>query len=106
MDLFNILDWINVLSIFFPISPPRASISLTKCPLEVPPILGLHGIKAMLSTLTVNTIVLFPNLADASAASHPACPAPIITTSYFSSTCAILFSSPNRTFIIFPYKTY
>ena len=37
----------------FPIWPPRASISRTRCPLELPPIFGLHGIRAMLSTLTV-----------------------------------------------------
>ncbi len=44
LDLFSIFDWINVLSIFFPISPPRASSSLTRCPLELPPTFGLHGI--------------------------------------------------------------
>ena len=43
--------------------------------------LGLHGISAMLSTLTVKTIVFNPKRAEASAASQPACPAPTITTS-------------------------
>ena len=71
-DAFNILDCINVLSIHFPISPPSASSSLTRCPLELPPIFGLHGIKAMESTLTVNITVFSPSLALASAASHPA----------------------------------
>ena len=59
-------------SIFLPISPPRASISLTRCPLELPPILGLQGIIAILSTLTVNIIVSSPILAAARAASQPA----------------------------------
>ena len=40
-----------------------------------------HGIRAMLSTLTVNTIVSSPSLALASAASQPACPAPTTATS-------------------------
>ena len=57
---------------FFPISPPSASISLTRCPLELPPTFGLQGISAMLPTLTVNTIVFNPSLAVANAASHPA----------------------------------
>ena len=80
-DLLSIFDCINVASIFLPISPPRASISLTRCPLELPPILGLHGIMAMLSQLTVKQIVLSPSLAHARAASQPACPAPTTTTS-------------------------
>ena len=46
--------------------------SLTICPLELPPIFGLHGISAILSTLTVNIIVSIPSLALANAASHPA----------------------------------
>lgn len=85
LDSLSILDCMKVLSIFFPISPPSASNSLTRCPLELPPILGLQGISAMLSTLTVNIIVSIPSLALARAASHPAWPAPTITTSYVSS---------------------
>lgn len=65
----------------FPISPPSASSSRTKWPFELPPTFGLHGIRAMLSTLTVNTIVSSPSLALASAASQPACPAPTTATS-------------------------
>ena len=42
---------------------------------------GLHGINAILSALTVKIIVERPSLAQAKAASHPACPAPIIHTS-------------------------
>ena len=70
LDLFSILDWINVWSILFPISPPSASTSLTRCPLELPPIFGLHGISAILSTLTVNTIVSKPSLCTAPAPPH------------------------------------
>ena len=69
---------------FFPISPPSASSSRTRCPFEVPPIFGLHGIMAILSTLTVKTIVFRPSLAQARAASQPACPAPTTTMSYAS----------------------
>src|SRR5699024_8491967 len=75
---------INVRSMTFPISPPRASTSFTRCPFDVPPIFGLHGIIATLSMLTVKTIVLIPSLAAARAASQPACPAPITATSYTS----------------------
>ena len=71
----------NVSSIFIPISPPNASISLTKCPFAVPPILGLQGIIAIESKLIVHINVFNPNLAHAKAASHPACPAPTITIS-------------------------
>ena len=100
-DSFNIFDWINVLSIFFPISPPRASSSRTRCPLELPPTFGLHGISAMLSTLTVKMVVESPSLAQASAASHPACPAPTTTTSVYSSnvfiSCLHLFAHTELT---------
>ena len=92
-DTFNIFDWIKVLSIFFPISPPRASNSRTKCPLEDPPTLGLHGISAILSTLTVKITVSSPSLAQARAASHPACPAPTTQTSTFSLISLTFFSS-------------
>ena len=71
---------------FLPISPPSASISRTRCPLELPPILGLQGMRATLSMLTVNIIVSNPRRAAARAASHPACPAPTIMMSYVSST--------------------
>ena len=38
------LDWMAVRSASFPISPPNASISLTRCPLPNPPIEGEQGI--------------------------------------------------------------
>lgn len=42
---------------------------------------GLHGILATASKLIENSSVLYPILAVAKAASHPACPAPITATS-------------------------
>ncbi len=44
---------------------PRASISLTSWPLDVPPIEGLQGRFARLSRERVNSIVLRPSFADA-----------------------------------------
>ena len=58
---------INKMCIRDSICPPRASISRTRCPLELPPMLGLQGIIAILSTLTVNIMVSSPILAQASA---------------------------------------
>ena len=54
---------------------------------------GLHGIMAMLSTLTVNTTVSSPIRAAASAASHPAWPAPMTAISIVSSKTAIFLLS-------------
>ena len=62
-------------------TPSNASISLTKCPLPSPPIAGLHDISPIVLMLCVNSAVLTPNLADAVAASQPAWPPPITTTS-------------------------
>ncbi len=73
-----------VLSIFFPISPPKASISRTTTPLAGPPTDGLQGINATISKLIVNSNVFDPSLAEANAASDPACPAPTTMTSYDS----------------------
>ena len=70
-----------VLSIFLPISPPRASISLTTTPFAGPPTEGLHGMNATMSRLIVSNNVLEPILAAANAASEPACPAPTTMTS-------------------------
>ena len=80
-EVFNILDWIKVLSIFFAISPPNASISRTRWPLPVPPIFGLQLICAIESKFIHNNKVLTPSLADARAASLPAWPAPITIVS-------------------------
>jgi len=71
----------NVSSIASPISPPSASSSRTRCPLPVPPIDGLHGISASASRFSVTKSVLNPIRAEASAASQPACPAPMTMVS-------------------------
>src|SRR3972149_8556314 len=70
-----------VASIARPIRPPSASISVTRCPLAVPPIAGLRGICAPVSGDSVNTAVRQPRRAAAQAASQPACPAPMTATS-------------------------
>ena len=79
--VFKTLIWTKVLSIFLPISPPKASISFTKWDLAGPPIDGLHDITPILSNVIVKIAVLAPILAELSAASHPACPAPTTITS-------------------------
>ena len=68
----------------FGITPSNASISLTKCPLPNPPIAGLQDISPIEFSLVVIKAVLTFIRADAAAASHPAWPAPITTTSKFS----------------------
>src|SRR5215469_15370140 len=45
---------------------------------------GLHDICATRSRFMVTSAVFSPRRAQARLASHPACPAPITTTSYFS----------------------
>src|SRR5258706_7563943 len=69
-----------------PIPPPSASISRTMCPLAIPPIAGLQDILAVSSSFTVSSAVESPSRAHATAASHPACPAPTTTTSNDSLT--------------------
>ena len=73
--------WMKVRSVFFPISPPSASISRTRCPFAGPPMEGLQGMRAMLSRFIVSSSVRRPIRADARAASQPACPAPTTSTS-------------------------
>ena len=69
-------------SVTIPICPPSASISLTICPLAMPPTAGLQLIWAILFMSMVMRHVLTPMLAAAHAASQPACPAPTTITSY------------------------
>ncbi len=71
-----------VSSIAVPIRPPSASISRTRCPFAVPPTAGLHGMCATVPLDSVHSATRLPSRAAAYAASHPACPAPITTTSY------------------------
>ena len=70
-----------VASIARPITPPRASISRTICPLATPPMAGLQLIWPTVSQLVVSRAVRAPSRAAASAASVPAWPAPITSTS-------------------------
>ena len=78
----SIRNWIPVASALSPIAPPIASISRTICPLASPPIAGLHDICPIVSRFWVNISVRQPIRAAASAASIPACPLPMTTTSY------------------------
>src|SRR5262245_62011019 len=63
-------------------TPSSASISRTKCPLPNPPIAGLQDMAPIVSKRWVRRSVFAPARADAAAASQPACPPPITTTSY------------------------
>jgi hypothetical protein len=81
LPVFSIRIWMKVRSIQRPISPPSASISRTRWPLAGPPIDGLQGISATWSSFIVSNRVRQPSRAAASAASHPAWPAPTTTTS-------------------------
>src|SRR5690606_8601991 len=69
------------LSVAVAMAPPRASISLTRWLLPIPPMAGLQDICPSVSTLWVSNRVLQPIRADASAASVPAWPPPITITS-------------------------
>ena len=68
-------------SVTSPICPPKASISRTICPFAIPPTAGLQLIWAILFMSMVIRQVRAPMRAAAEAASHPACPAPMTTTS-------------------------
>src|ERR1039457_746130 len=79
-------------------TPPSASISRTRCPLAMPPMAGLHDICAIRSRFMVTMAVRSPIRAHARAASHPACPAPITTTSYVS--CIVIIVSAMKVLIV------
>ena len=83
--IFNMRNWIAVLSVTIPMFPPKASISLTICPFAIPPTAGLQLIWAILFISIVIKQVLAPMFAEAAAASQPAWPPPITSTSYLSS---------------------
>src|SRR5512135_1224485 len=74
-------NWIPPSSVAAAIAPPKASTSLTKWPLPMPPIEGLQDITPSVSMLCVSSNVAQPARALASAASVPACPPPITMTS-------------------------
>jgi len=71
------------MSVALPISPPMASISRTKWPLANPPMAGIAGHLADRIGIDGQQQRLHPILAEAKAASTPACPAPTTITSYF-----------------------
>ena len=83
-ERFNMRNWIAVASVTSPICPPSASISRTICPLAIPPTAGLHDIWAILFMSMVTRQVRAPMFAAAVAASQPACPPPMTSTSYLS----------------------
>ena len=76
LERLSIRNCMVVRSVTMPVSPPRASISRTICPLATPPIAGLHDIEANLVISIVTSRVRQPRRAAAEAASQPACPAP------------------------------
>ena len=65
------------------IKPSKASTSLAKCDFPIPPTAGLQLSCPMLDFDSVTSSVFAPKRADACAASQPACPPPITTTSKF-----------------------
>ena len=83
-ERLSIRNWMAVASVTKAICPPMASISRTICPLAIPPIAGLHDICAILFMSMVTKQVFAPMLAAAQAASQPACPPPMTSTSYFN----------------------
>ena len=78
---FKSLNWIPARSAHRPISPSRASISRTRCPLPSPPIAGLQDISPIVAARWVTRAVLAPRRAEAAAASVPAWPPPTTMTS-------------------------
>ena len=81
LERFSMRNCMVAASVTRPMWPPRASISRTICPLAMPPTAGLHDICAILFISIVMMTVRAPMRAAAVAASHPACPAPMTTTS-------------------------
>ena len=81
LERLSIRNWMAVASVTKAICPPMASISRTIWPLAIPPMAGLHDICAILFISIVTRQVFAPILAEAQAASHPACPPPITSTS-------------------------
>ena len=78
---FRMRNCIPPSSVAAAMAPPSASTSLTRCPLPIPPIEGLHDICPSVSMLWLSNKVLQPARALARAASVPACPPPTTITS-------------------------
>jgi hypothetical protein len=81
LEELRVRNWIPASSVASAIAPPSASTSLTRCPLPMPPIDGLHDIAPRVSMLCVSSSVFTPMRAAASAASVPAWPPPTTMTS-------------------------
>ena len=69
--------------------PPSASTSRTTVPLAMPPMAGLHESCPICSRAPVISATEAPERAAATAASVPAWPAPMTTTSNEASTAAL-----------------
>ena len=80
-------NWIPARSIARPIRPSRASISRTRWPRPRPPIAGLHDITPIVARWCVSSRVRAPMRALAAAASQPAWPPPMTTTSNLVMAC-------------------
>jgi hypothetical protein len=90
-----------------PIKPPKASISRTKIPfpyfkkqVPTPPMDGLQDISPIVENFCVISKVFEFILAEAAAASHPACPPPMTITSNVENFLLIL-DIFERNFFIF-----
>jgi hypothetical protein len=80
-DALSVRHWMPARSAACAMTPPSASISLTRWPLPMPPMAGLQLIAPTVSTLWVSSRVRAPARADANAASVPAWPPPMTMTS-------------------------
>src|SRR5665647_1727796 len=78
---FKTRNWMPPLSATRPIRPSSASISRTRWPLPRPPMAGLQDIAPTVANRWVTSAVRAPIRAAALAASQPAWPPPITTTS-------------------------
>ncbi|MDQ1133854.1 hypothetical protein QE386_002449 [Pseudoxanthomonas winnipegensis] len=81
LEAFSVRHWMPARSAARAMAPPRASISLTRWPLPMPPMAGLQLIAPTVSMLWVSSRVRAPARAAASAASVPAWPPPTTMTS-------------------------
>ncbi|OQC22648.1 MAG: hypothetical protein BWX68_03060 [Verrucomicrobia bacterium ADurb.Bin063] len=71
LELLRMRNWMPPSSVANAIAPPKASTSLTRCPLPMPPMDGLQLICPSVSMLCDSSSVLQPMRAAASAASVP-----------------------------------